>query len=373
LRGCYYPMSQNSPDTQFLSKAIQLAKLGLYTTQPNPRVGCVIVLDEKIVGEGYHQQAGGPHAEIYALKQAGKKAQDATAYVSLEPCSHTGKTPPCADALINAGVSRVVCAMQDPNPLVAGEGLKKLQLAGIETQAGLLQTEAEVLNPGFIKRMKIGLPFVRVKLAMSLDGRTAMASGESKWITGEQARADVQKYRARSSVVLTGSGTVLADNPSMNVRVSSEELGVLSDMRPVDVHQPIRAIIDSQLKVSSSSKIFEGIGQVLVFSTKKAEHVVTVPEQSGKVDLTACLKILAAEHQANEVHVEAGSELCGALLAQQLVDEIIIYMAPHIMGDSAKGLFHLPGLHEMSARLDLEIKEIRPIGKDWRITVIPKY
>ncbi|VAW54383.1 Diaminohydroxyphosphoribosylaminopyrimidine deaminase / 5-amino-6-(5-phosphoribosylamino)uracil reductase [hydrothermal vent metagenome] len=361
-------MSQNSLDTQFLSKAIQLAKLGLYTTQPNPRVGCVIVLDEKIVGEGYHQQAGGPHAEIYALKQAGKKAQDATAYVSLEPCSHTGKTPPCADALINAGVSRVVCAMQDPNPLVAGEGLKKLQLAGIETQAGLLQTEAEALNSGFIKRMKTGLPYVRVKLAMSVDGRTAMASGESKWITGEQARADVQKYRARSSVVLTGSGTVLADNPSMNVRVSGEDLGV-----SVDVHQPIRAIIDSQLKVPCSSKIFEGIGQVLVFSTKKAEHIITVPEQSGKVDLTACLKILAAEHQANEVHVEAGSELCGALLAQQLVDEIIIYMAPHIMGDSAKGLFHLPDLNEMSARLDLEIKEIRPIGKDWRITVHPKY
>jgi len=361
-------MQEPTSDNFYISKAIQLAEKGLYTTQPNPRVGCVIVLNNKIIGEGYHQQAGEPHAEIYALKQAGEKANGATAYVSLEPCSHQGKTPPCADALINAGIARVVCAMQDPNPLVAGKGLKKLQQAGIETLSGVLQAEAEKLNPGFIKRMQTGLPFVRVKLAMSVDGRTAMASGESKWITGEHARADVQKLRARSSVVLTGSGTVLADDPSMNVRVSANALGVA-----VNVHQPLRAIIDGRLQVSPDSNIFKQSGQTLVFSTQQAEHVITVAEKNSKVDLTAVLKYLADEHQANEVHVEAGSELCGALLAQQLVDEIVVYIAPHIMGDSAKGLFHLPELQKMQQRVDLEIKDIRAIGNDWRLTAVPRY
>ncbi len=361
-------MTQYLLDSQFLSRAIQLANLGLYTTQPNPRVGCVITLNNQIVGEGYHQQTGGPHAEIYALQQAADKAKGATAYVSLEPCSHQGKTPPCADALIAGGVSRVVCAMQDPNPLVAGEGLKKLQQAGLETFSGLMQSEAEALNPGFIKRMKTGLPYVRVKLAMSLDGRTAMASGESQWITGEHARADVQKLRARSSVVLTGSDTVMHDDPSMNVRITKAELDL-----QVDVHQPIRAIIDSQLKVPITRKIFTQTGQTLVFSLKQAKHAITLGGKQGKLDLREVLRYLAKQHQANEIHVEAGSALCGALLEQQLVDEIIIYMAPHIMGDSARGLFHLPALQQMSARVDLEIKEIRPIGKDWKITAIPKY
>jgi len=363
-------MQANSQDNFYISKAIQLAQKGLYTTQPNPRVGCVIVLNNKIVGEGYHQKAGGPHAEIFALKQAAKNAKGATAYVSLEPCSHQGKTPPCADALINAGIARVVCAMQDPNPLVAGKGLQKLQQAGIETLSGLMQVEAEKLNPGFVKRMQRSLPFVRVKLAMSVDGRTAMASGESKWITGEHARADVQKMRARSSVVLTGSGTVLADDPSMNVRISAEALGLDVEM---EVHQPLRAIIDSQLKVSLDSKIFNQPGQILVFSTQQAEHVITLAEKDARLDLTAMLKYLADEHQANEVHVEAGSELCGALLAQQLVDEIVVYIAPHIMGDSAKGLFHLPELQSMQQRIDLEINDIRAVGNDWRLTAVPKY
>ena len=357
----------NILDNSYISKAIQLAAKGLYTTQPNPRVGCVIVLNNKIIGEGFHQHAGGPHAEIHALNQAGDKAKGATAYVSLEPCSHQGKTPPCADALIAAGVSRVVCAMQDPNPLVAGKGLEKLEKAGISTDSGLMQAEAEKLNPGFIKRMKTGLPFVRVKLAMSLDGRTAMASGESKWITGEHARADVQKLRARSSVVLTGSGTVLADDPSMNVLVTADELGA-----QVDLHQPLRAIIDSQLSVPLESKIFKQSGQTLVFSTQIADHVVTVPSRDNKVDLQAVLQYLAKEYQANEVHVEAGSELCGALLEQHLVDEIVVYIAPHIMGNSAKGLFHMPDLQKMSERINLEIKEIRQIGKDWRITAVPQ-
>ncbi|MCW9047623.1 MAG: bifunctional diaminohydroxyphosphoribosylaminopyrimidine deaminase/5-amino-6-(5-phosphoribosylamino)uracil reductase RibD [Gammaproteobacteria bacterium] len=360
-------MTQSSEDNFYMSQALQLAAKGLYSTQPNPRVGCVIVLNNEIIGEGYHQQAGGAHAEIHALNQAGLKAKGATAYVSLEPCSHHGKTPPCADALIKSGISRVVCAMLDPNPLVAGKGLMKLQKAGIKTHSGLMQAEAEDINPGFIKRMKTGLSFVRIKLAMSLDARTAMASGESKWITGSHARFDVQKLRARSSVVLTGSGTVIADDPSMNVRITAQELK--TDI----IHQPLRCIIDSQLKVSTSSKIFQQPGETLVFSTKQAEHVITLPEKNNKLDLEAVLKYLAVERQANEVHVEAGNELCGALLDQQLVDEIVLYMAPHIMGDSAKGLFHLPNLNNMSERIDLEIKDIRSIGKDWRITAIPKY
>jgi len=361
-------MSQSSQDNIYMSQALSLARKGLYSTQPNPRVGCVIVLNNEIIGEGYHQQAGGPHAEIHALNQAGIKAKGATAYVSLEPCSHHGKTPPCADAIIKSGVSRVVCAMLDPNPLVAGKGLKKLQQAGIKTDSGLMQTEAEEINPGFIKRMKSGLPFVRIKLAMSLDGRTAMASGESKWITGSHARLDVQKLRARSSVVLTGSGTVIADDPSMNVRITAQEL-----QTDGEIHQPVRAIIDSQLKVSSSSKIFKESGETLLLSTQQAEHVITLAEKNNKVDLEGALKYLAEQHQANEVHVEAGNELCGALLDQQLVDEIVVYMAPHIMGDSAKGLFHLPGLNNMSERINLQIKDIRAIGKDWRITAIPQY
>jgi len=358
-----------------MARAIQLAKKGLYTTQPNPRVGCVIVLNDEIVGEGFHQQAGGPHAEIHALKQAGSKANSATAYVSLEPCSHQGKTPPCANALIDAGVSRVVCAMQDPNPLVAGQGIKKLQLAGIAVECGVLQAEAEAVNPGFIKRMKSAMPFVRLKLAMSLDGRTAMASGESKWITGSAARADVQHLRARSSVVLTGSGTVVADDPSMNVRLSAEELDCA-----VEPHQPLRAIVDGQLKVSAKSNIFKQPGECIVFTAVDeqqaknftASQVVSLPAATGKVELTKMLAYLA-EQQINEVHVEAGSELCGALLELHLVDEIVIYMAPHIMGDSAKGLFHLPGLKNMAQRINLDIKEIRQIGKDWRITVLPQY
>lgn len=368
-------MTQRSIDHSFMARAIQLAAKGLYTTQPNPRVGCVIVLNGEIVGEGFHQQAGGPHAEAHALKQAAKKAKNATAYVSLEPCSHQGKTPPCANALIEAGVSRVVCAMQDPNPLVAGQGIKKLQAAGISVDCGVLQTEAEALNPGFIKRMKSGMPFVRVKLAMSLDGRTAMASGESKWITGAAARTDVQRLRARSSVVLTASGTVLADDPSMNVRVNAKDLDCA-----VEPHQPLRAIVDSQLKISAQSNIFKQAGECIVFTAVDEQQanrftpgqVVSLPAVSGKVDLVKMLQHLA-EQQLNEVHVEAGSELCGALLALQLVDEIVIYMAPHIMGDSAKGLFHLPELKAMAQRINLDIKEIRQIGKDWRITVLPQY
>ena len=370
-------MNDLDTDHFYMARAIQLAEKGLYSTQPNPRVGCVIVRDGQIVGEGYHRKAGGPHAEIYALRQAAEKAKGATVYVSLEPCSHQGKTPPCADALIDAGVKRVLCAMQDPNPQVSGQGLEKLRKAGIEVVSGILLAQAQALNPGFIKRMQTGLPYVRVKLAMSLDGRTAMASGESKWITGESARADVQRLRARSSVILTGSATVLADDPSMNVRVSADDLGT-----EIDPVQPLRAVIDSQLKVSPHSQIFNLPGNSCVFTCEennadkgfRKEQLVVVKEsasQAGKVDLLAVFEYLA-QQQSNEVHIEAGSQLCGALLNENLVDEIIVYMAPHIMGDSARGLFHLPNIVKMQQRIDVEIKDIRAIGADWRMTLLPR-
>ena len=371
-------MNQSILDHQHMSRAIQLAWLGLYTTQPNPRVGCVIARGERVIAEGYHQQAGGPHAEIVALQQAGAQATGATAYVSLEPCSHQGKTPPCADALIEAGVARVVCAMQDPNPLVAGQGLEKLRQAGIEVECGLLQAGAEALNPGFIKRMQSGLPYVRAKLAMSLDGRTAMASGESQWITGDAARTDVHRLRARSSVILTGSGTVMADNPLMNVRLDAQQLGLACEP-----HKPLRAVIDSELKSPPGSQIYlqsAETASTLVFTHQHysahcgfaEEQLVTLHRGADKLHLHEVLRYLA-ELQANEVHVEAGSELCGALLEQKLLDELVIYMAPHIMGDSARGLFHLPGLSEMAQRIALKITEIRAVGSDWRITARPLY
>ena len=361
-------------DQQYMARAIQLAQKGLYTTHPNPRVGCVIVKGNRIVGEGWHEYAGGPHAEINALKQAGDKAKNATAYVTLEPCSHHGKTPPCANALIEAGVARVVAAMEDPNPLVAGEGLKKLAQADITVDSRLMEVQARELNPGFIKRMAKGLPYVRIKLAMSLDGRTAMASGESQWITNPQARQDVQKMRARSSAILSGIGTVLSDDPSLNVRLNKHELGVNQDPK-----QPLRVIIDSQLKFPQNAKMLGLSGKILLLTASNNVDkyqvnnlkVVQISSNNGQVDLLAAMKYLA-EQEINEVHVEAGSVLCGALLEAELVDEIVIYMAPHIMGDGGKGLFHLPELAKMEQRIGLDIKDIRAVGNDWRITAIPK-
>lgn len=359
-------------DHQFMQRALRLAQKGLYSTDPNPRVGCVLVKNEKIVGEGWHQKAGEPHAEVLALKQAGENAKGATAYVTLEPCSHTGKTPPCADALVQAGVTRVMAAMQDPNPQVAGQGLKRLKDNGIEVESGLMEAQARALNPGFIKRMETGLPYVRVKLAMSLDGRTAMASGESQWITGDAARRDVQLLRARSSAIMTGIGTVMTDNPSMNVRLSSEDLGV------DEIRQPVRVVLDSALRFPANAKIAQVDGHVIVMTMENKEvdafdyRVVTVGEKNGHIDLTAALKYLA-ENEINEVHVEAGAILSGALLQQQLVDEIVVYMAPHIMGDEARGLFSLPGLSKMKDRISLDIQDVRMLGKDFRITARPEY
>jgi len=360
---------------EYMQQAIRLAKKGLYTTDPNPSVGCVIVKDEEIVGEGWHQRAGEAHAEVNALERAGDKAKGATAYVTLEPCSHTGKTPPCADALINAGVKKVITAMKDPNPLVAGDGLKKLQDAGIEVESGLLESQARELNTGFIKRMESGRPFVRVKMAMSLDGRTAMASGESQWISGEASRNDVQRMRAASSAVLTGIDTVLADDPSMNVRLNAEELGLDANQT---VRQPKRIVLDSRLRMPADAKIFTVEGECLVYTTVNMDAknsypfiIETCASQDGKIDLRLLMDDLAKK-EINLLHVEAGSVLCGALLKNDLVDEIIIYMAPHIMGDDAKGLFHLPGLEKMKDRISLSISDVRSIGKDIRITACPE-
>ena len=367
------------PDIVYMQRALRLARRGLYTTDPNPRVGCVLVKGEKIVGEGWHKRSGKPHAEILALQQAGDQAKDATVYITLEPCCHTGKTPPCSEALINAGVSRVVAAMQDPNPMVAGKGFERLREKGIDTDCGVLEQESRKLNPGFIKRMETGLPFVRIKMAMSLDGRTAMKSGESQWITGEAARKDVQKLRARSSAILTGINTVLADDPSLNVRLSSQELGIDGVVR-----QPMRVVLDSHLQFPANANMCDTDGgDVLIMTTKSVPvdnahvdnirgRVVTVAAKNDHVDLNDALKILAGEEQ-NEIHVEAGAVLCGALIQQKLVDEIVIYVAPHLMGDDARGLFSLPGMSKMKDRISLDILDIRKVGKDFRINARPVY
>lgn len=364
-----------SSPIEFMLQAIRLAKKGWYTTDPNPRVGCVIVNSGAIVGEGWHQYAGQAHAEINALKQAGERAKEATVYVTLEPCCHTGKTPPCADALIKAGVKKVVVAMQDPNPLVAGNGIEKLRAAGIDVETGLLEVQARDLNPGFIKRMESGRPFVRLKLAMSLDGRTAMASGESKWISGEASRRDVQFLRAESSAILTGIGTVLADNPAMNVRLQAEELELDTELR--QPRQPKRLVLDSQFNIPVDAQIASVAGDCTVFTTVNVENkndypftIETVAAIDQQIDLRSLLTDLANK-EINLLHVEAGSVLSGALLKNDLVDEIILYMAPHIMGDGAKGLFHLPGLEQMKDRVSLSIKDTRTVGNDVRITACP--
>ena len=375
-------MTMSNQDYSYMADAIKLARKGQYTTHPNPRVGCVIVKNGSIIGKGFHQRAGQPHAEINALRNISDdlNPKDATAYVTLEPCSHTGKTPPCANALIDAGVSRVVIAMQDPNPQVAGKGIQALRDASIEVEVGVLEEQARRLNPGFIKRMETGLPWVRLKLAMSLDGRTAMASGESKWITGSDARQDVQKLRAKADVILTGIGTVLADDPSLNVRLSAEELDIEGE-----VFQPKRVILDSQLKTPTSGKLLDSAvqgGELIIatisndsvakeaLTTLGATIINVKKEASGRLALKEVLQQLAAQ-ETNEIHVEAGATLCGALIQAGLVDEIIIYVAPIFMGADARGLLNLPELQTMSDKIQLEIKDIRAVGKDWRLTVMP--
>jgi len=362
-------------DSVFMARAIRLARLGFCTTHPNPRVGCVLVRAGEIVGEGWHRRAGEPHAERIAIAAAGERARGATAYVTLEPCCHQGKTPPCTDALLQVGVKRVLVAMVDPNPLVAGKGLEKLRAAGVEVEVGVLEAEARRLNPGFVKCMELGLPYVRCKLAASLDGRTAMASGESKWITSEQARRDVQRLRARSSAILTGIGTLLADDPSMNVRLEAEDL---PGMEPGGrVRQPLRVVVDSRLRTPVSARMIGLPGKTLIACLDRVPqgrmqlesagaHVYVCPGSGGRLDLESLLRHLARE-EINEVLVEAGPTLSGALLQSGLVDEIVLYLAPHLMGDDARGLFRLPGLDKMQDRIALAIRDLRMVGPDLRI------
>ena len=353
-------------DSIYMARALRLAEKGRFTTDPNPRVGCVIVKDDKVIAEGWHIKAGQGHAEVNALRQV-ESAQGATAYVTLEPCSHSGRTGPCCDALIAAGVSRVVVAMQDPNPLVAGNGLKKMQDAGLDVECGVLQADAEAINKGFIKRMKTGLPFVRSKMAMSLDGRTAMASGESKWITSSESRADVQLLRAESSVILTGVNTVLADDPSLNVRLDN-----------TDVLQPIRVVLDSELKMPLSSKMLglPGDTWVLTCSADKQKKlklentgakVFQLNSLQGRLDLSAVMVFLG-QQQVNYVLVEAGAVLNGALLDAHVVDEWIVYMAPCILGDQGRGLFNLPALQQMADKKQLNMQAVRQVGPDLKLT-----
>ena len=353
-------------DALYMARAIYLAKKGRYTTDPNPRVGCVLVRNDEIIGEGWHVKAGFGHAEVEALKNV-KDAQGATAYVTLEPCSHHGKTPPCCDALIKAGLSRVVMAMQDPNPLVSGRGLEKFKAAGIEVTCGVLQEDAQTINRGFIKRMTENRPFVRSKLAMSLDGRTAMASGESKWITSTEARADVHRLRAESSAILTGINTVLADDPALTARVAW------------DVLQPVRVVLDSRLQMPVTARMAKLEGRSLILTCSPDEckwqalqeagfEVYQLAEKKGRLDLQAVMGFLA-QQQINELLVESGSVLNGALLAEGLVDEWLVYMAPCILGDQGRGLFSMPGLRNMADKKSLNLRNFRQIGPDLKLTL----
>ncbi|MBZ6567301.1 bifunctional diaminohydroxyphosphoribosylaminopyrimidine deaminase/5-amino-6-(5-phosphoribosylamino)uracil reductase RibD [Klebsiella sp. JL973] len=357
-------------DELYMARALKLAARGRFTTHPNPNVGCVIVKDGEIVGEGFHYRAGEPHAEVHALRMAGEKAQGATAYVTLEPCSHQGRTPPCCEALIAAGVSRVVAAMQDPNPQVAGRGLYRLQQEGVDVSHGLMMNEAEALNKGFLKRMRTGFPWIQLKMGASLDGRTAMASGESQWITSPQARRDVQRLRAQSHAILTSSATVLADDPALTVRWDELNADTQALYPQENLRQPLRIVIDSQNRVTPQHRIVEQAGETLFARTREDERqwpenvrTLLVPEHNGRLDLVV-LMMLLGKQQINSIWVEAGSTLAGALLEAGLVDELIVYIAPKLLGSDARGLCVLPGLEKLEQAPHFKFNEIRHVGPD---------
>ena len=352
-------------DFQMMSRAIDLAKGGVYTTAPNPNVGCVITRNGEVVGEGFHYRAGEPHAEVHALRMAGEQSVGATAYVTLEPCSHYGRTPPCAEGLIKAQVAKVICASQDPNPQVAGRGIKMLRDAGIEVEVGLLEQEALALNPGFIKRMKTGLPYVQLKMAASLDGQTALANGQSQWITSPQARQDVQQWRARSGAILSTSKTVIEDNASLNVRWSELPESIQQRYSQTDLRQPTRVILDRQNQLTRDLKLFHSPGERLVVS-EHGEVAMSLNERQ-QIDLEATLACLAEQHNINHVWVEAGATLASSIIREQLVDELILYFAPKLMGSDSRGLLGALGLDSMTDVIDLNIKDVRQVGKDIRI------
>jgi diaminohydroxyphosphoribosylaminopyrimidine deaminase/5-amino-6-(5-phosphoribosylamino)uracil reductase len=355
-----------------MQRALTLAARGLESTDPNPRVGCVIAQRGRISGEGWHERAGEAHAEVAALRAAGTQAAGATVYVTLEPCSHHGRTPPCTEALIAAHVARVVYAIADPNPLVNGRGAALLRAAAITVEAGLLQEEARELNAGFIKRMQRGLPLVRVKLAMSLDGRTALDNGASRWITGEAARADVQHWRARSSAVLTGIGTVLTDDPRLDVRLADEAPGRAR-------RQPLRVVLDARLRTPASARLFGSGGEVLIMTalasadearaaelSARGARVESLPAAADRLVLKAVLERLG-ELEANEVLVEAGATLAGALLRESLVDELLVYVAPTLLGPTARALVELPPLNELADAPAFTFIDMQQLGADLRL------
>ena len=354
-------------DHQCMARALRLAERGAYTTRPNPMVGCVIVQGEQVVGEGWHQKAGGPHAEVFALQAATEHAKGATAYVTLEPCAHTGRTGPCAEALVAAGVTRVVAAMRDPFPQVDGAGFDRLRAAGIEVQAGLMEAQARRLNRGFLSRVERGRPWMRVKLATSLDGRTAMANGDSKWISGEASRRDVMRWRARAGAILTGAGTVLADDPSLTVRFGDDTA----------FEPPLRVVLDPGLATVARGNVRQGGAPTLYIHTAEAKpprdvdvQRVIAPATGSHFDLKAVLELLATRG-INEVHAEAGATLAGAFLAAGLADEVLLYVAPVLLGDQARPLFGGLGIQTMADRLQLEIVDSRVIGEDHRLLLQP--
>ncbi len=370
-------MTFSSQDHSYMTQALRLAEQGMYTSQPNPRVGCVVVKDGKVVGEGAHLKAGEHHAEVHALNQAGKNAKGADVYVTLEPCSHQGQTPPCVGPLIEAGVARVFVAMQDPNPIVSGKGIDALKDAGIEVQIGLMQTQAEKLNPGFIKRMKTNIPYVRCKVAASLDGRIALSNGRSLWITGEAARMDVHRWRARSDAVITGIGTVLYDNPVMTVRIDE------------DARQSLRVIVDSQLSIPLQAKILNEhdlneYPVAIAYARDKFGHaeklqamgveLLHLPQDTSgntRVNLFGLLDALG-QKGCNEVLIEAGHGLNGGFLQRDLIDECILYYAPKLMGSDAMPIFSIKTITSMSKAINLDLLDVRQIGEDIRVIARPQ-
>lgn len=350
-------------DHRYMARALELAERGLYTTTPNPRVGCVVVREREVVGEGWHEKAGGPHAEVNALQAAGARARGSTVYVTLEPCAHHGRTPPCVDALLAAGVTRVVAAMKDPY-LNAGDGLALLERRGVAVASGLLESEARELNVGFVTRLTRGRPWVRMKVAASLDGKTALSNGRSQWITGEAARRDGHHWRARACAVLTGIGTVKDDDPRLTARDVAT------------TRQPLRIVVDSRLETPLTARVLEG-GNVLVAAAsehrdriaalqEKGAEVVVLPNAAGKVELPDLFRELA-RRELNEIHVEAGHKLNGSLLNEGMVDELVLYLAPNVIGDAARGMFNLPELTDLSGRRRLAIRDLRMVGNDIRV------
>jgi diaminohydroxyphosphoribosylaminopyrimidine deaminase / 5-amino-6-(5-phosphoribosylamino)uracil reductase len=359
-------MNAEVAEARYMARALRLAAKGMYTTDPNPRVGSVVVKDGVVIGEGWHKRAGEAHAEVLAVTQAGERARGADVYVTLEPCNHYGRTPPCTDALLRAGVRRVVCAMQDPNPLTDGKGIARLRAAGVDVQVGLLEAQALALNPGFVSRLRNGRPFIREKIAASLDGRIATAGGESRWITGSSARTDVQRLRARSSAVVTGIGTVLADDPLLTVR--AWDIG----------RQPLRVVLDSRLRTPPTAQLLRQPGRTLIATasddaeraqrlTAAGAEIARLRGVDGRVDPVQLIPFLA-KFGVNEVLVEAGPGVAGAFLAAGLIDELVVYLAPALLGDAGRGMFHLPALRTLAERYELQVTDVRAVGSDWRVT-----